>query len=155
MDVSGAVVARAVEERALRAAIAGKTQGELWGIEQELRLRMVPFTATMRFLPLGHSEGIEPYIGGGVAIINWRYEEAGEFVDFTDDSIFGDRFTGSGTSTGPLILGGVRVPIGAFRIGGEIRWQKAEGDLPLDQGFSGDTVDLGGWSYLATFNVRF
>lgn len=125
-------------------------------IEQDLRLRMTPFTATVRFLPLGRSAGIEPYVGAGVAIINWQYREAGDFVDFTDGSIFGDRFTGSGTSTGPLILGGVRAPLGdAFRVGGEIRWQKAEGDLPLDQGFSGDTVDLGGWSYLATFNVRF
>ena len=124
-------------------------------IEQDLRLRMVPFTATVRFLPLGHTSGVEPYFGAGVAIVNWKYTESGEFVDFTDDSIFPDSFTGSGTATGPLILGGVRVPLGAFKLGGEIRWQHAEGDLPLDQGFAGNKIDLGGWSYLATFHMTF
>jgi hypothetical protein len=40
-------------------------------------------------------------------------------------------------------------------VGGEIRYQRAHGDLPSDQGFSGRRIDLGGWTYAATFNVRF
>jgi hypothetical protein len=124
-------------------------------IEQDLKLRMVPFTATVRFLPLGRSAGIEPYIGAGVAIINWRYSESGEFVDFTDNSIFRDAFVAKGTATGPTALGGIRIPVGNWAIGGEIRWQDAKGDMPLDQGFAGDKIDLGGWNYLATVNVRF
>jgi outer membrane protein W len=124
-------------------------------IEQDLKLRTVPFTATVRFLPLGRSAGIEPYIGAGVAIVNWRYSESGEFVDFTDDSIFRDSFVGKGTATGPVVLGGVRIPLGNWGFGGEIRWQDAKGDLPIDQGFAGDKIDLGGWNYLATVNVRF
>ena len=28
-------------------------------------------------------------------------------------------------------------------------------DLPADQAFSGDKIDLGGFNYLATFNIRF
>lgn len=124
-------------------------------IEQDLKLRMVPFTATVRFLPLGRSAGIEPYIGAGVAIINWRYSESGEFVDFTDDSTFRDSFVGNGTATGPTVLGGVRIPLGNWGFGGEIRWQDAKGDMPTDLGFAGDKIDLGGWNYLATINVRF
>ncbi|MGE3956242.1 MAG: hypothetical protein AB7H96_05940 [Vicinamibacterales bacterium] len=125
-------------------------------IDQDLKLRMVPFTATVRFLPFGRSGAIEPYIGAGVAVINWRYTEVGEFVDFTDNSIFDDEFTGKGTATGPTILGGVTFPIGdAWNLGGEIRWQRALGNLPSDLGFAGDKVDLGGVSYLATFRVRF
>lgn len=124
-------------------------------IEQDLKLRMVPFTATVRFLPLGRSAGIEPYIGAGVAIINWRYSESGEFVDFTDGSIFRDSFVGKGTATGPTVLGGIRIPLGSWGFGGEIRWQDAKGDLPADLGFAGDKIDLGGWNYLATINVRF
>lgn len=124
-------------------------------IEQDLKLRMVPFTATVRFLPFGRSAGLQPYIGGGVAIINYRYSEAGEFVDFTDKSVFRDSFAGSGTATGPTVLGGVRVPLGAWDFGGEIRWQKAKGDLPADLGFAGDVIDLGGWNYLATVNIHF
>jgi opacity protein-like surface antigen len=123
-------------------------------IEQDLHLRMVPFTATMRFLPLGRGNGVEPYIGAGVAIVNWHYSETGDFVDFTDGSIFPARYEGSGTATGPTILGGVRVPFGSWAVGGEIRWQDVVGDLPLDQ-FLVPKIDLGGWSYAATFSVRF
>lgn len=124
-------------------------------IEQDLKLRMVPFTATVRWLPLGHSAGVEPYFGAGVAIVNFRYSENGQFVDFTDGSIFRDNFVGKGTATGPTVLGGIRFPVGALSVGGEVRWQHAIGDLPTDQGFAGDKIDLGGFNYLATFKIRF
>ncbi len=124
-------------------------------IEQDLKLRTVPFTATVRFLPLGRSGGLQPYIGAGVAVISYRYSEAGEFVDFTDKSVFRDSFAGSGTATGPTVLGGVRVPLGAWDLGAEVRWQKAKGDLAAGLGFSGDVIDLGGWNYLATVNIHF
>jgi outer membrane protein W len=123
-------------------------------IEQDLKLRVVPFTATVRFLPLGRHNGIEPYIGAGIGIFNYRYSESGQFLA-TDQTIFRDTFVGSGTATGPVILGGVRVPVGSWGIGGEIRWQSATGDLPSDQDFSGTKIDLGGFNYLFTVNVRF
>lgn len=124
-------------------------------VHADLKLRTVPFTATVRFLPLGHRSGIIPYIGGGVTIVNWKYTEVGDFVDVSDYTTFYGKFQGDGVSTGPVILGGLRVPIGAFDFGGEVRYQHAEGELPRDQDFSGDKINLGGWSYLATFNIRF
>jgi hypothetical protein len=124
-------------------------------IEQDLKLRIVPFTATIRFLPLGRNSGVQPYIGGGVAVMNYRYSETGEFVDSTDGTIFRDSFVGDGTATGPIVLGGVRFPLGAFAVGGEIRKQWGTDDLPIEQGFSGSKIDLGGWTYAATFNFRF
>jgi outer membrane protein W len=124
-------------------------------IEQDLKLRVVPFTATIRFLPLGRTSGVQPYIGAGVGVLNYRYSETGEFVDFSDGAIFRDSFVGSGTATGPVILGGVRFPVGSWGVGGEVRYQNAHGDLPAEQGFSGSRIDLGGWTYAATFNVRF
>ena len=124
-------------------------------IEQDLKLRMVPFTATVRFLPMGRSAGIEPYIGGGVALVNFRYSESGEFVDSSDNSIFRDTFIGKGTATGATILGGLRVPVDAWSFGGEVRWQRALGDLPASEGFAGSKIDLGGWNYLATLQVKF
>ena len=33
-------------------------------IRADLKLRIVPFTATIRFLPLGHRAAIQPYVGG-------------------------------------------------------------------------------------------
>jgi len=123
-------------------------------IEQDLKLRVVPATATIRFLPLGHHNGIEPYIGAGVGIFSYRYSESGQFLA-TDRTIFRDTFVGSGTATGPVVLGGVRVPVGSWGIGGEIRYQSATGNLPSDQDFSGTKIDLGGFNYLFTVGVRF
>lgn len=121
----------------------------------DLRLRIVPLTATFRVLPLGRRGPMVPYFGAGVGILQWNYQESGDFVDASDQTIFHGEFTGNGTAVGPLFLGGLRVPIGAFDVGGEIRYQHAEGDLPRDQDFSGSKIDLGGWSYLATFNIKF
>jgi len=121
----------------------------------ELRLRIVPMTATFRVLPFGRRGPMVPYFGAGVAILQWNYRESGEFVDASDQTIFPAEYTGNGTAVGPIFLGGLRVPIGVFDVGGEIRYQHAEGDLPFDQDFSGSKIDLGGWSYLATFNIKF
>lgn len=123
-------------------------------IEQELKLRVVPFTATVRWLPMGHHNGVEPYIGAGVGVFNYRYSEAGQFLA-TDSSIFRGSFVGSGTATGPVILGGVRVPVGSWGVGGELRYQSAAGKLPADQDFAGSKIDLGGLTYTFTINVRF
>ena len=123
-------------------------------IESDLRLRIMPITATFRYLPLGHHDAIEPYIGGGVGILNWRYTETGDFVNSSGRIITG-TFTGSDTKVGPVFLGGVRVPVGAARIGGEIRYQWGKADLPTDQEFAGTKIDLGGFNYLFTVGVRF
>ena len=114
-------------------------------IEQDLKLRIIPITATFRYLPIGHHDAIVPYVGGGVGIYRWRYEETGEFLD-TDNNIFPGSFTASDTTVGPVILGGVRIPVGrkGSGFGGEIRWQGGKGDLPLNQGFAGTKIDLGG-----------
>jgi hypothetical protein len=128
-------------------------------IEQDLKLRMVPFTATVRFLPLGRGGAVEPYVGGGVALINWRYTESGEFVDFAPepDEIFRQTYKADGFSAGPLILAGLRAPLAdVFTIGGELRFQWAEGDTDRENsGLLGDTIDLGGWSANVTFGFRF
>ena len=123
-------------------------------IQQDLRLRVVPFTASVRWLPIGHHNGIEPYIGAGVGVFNYRYSETGQFLA-TDKSIFQGNFVGSGTATGPVILGGIRVPVGSWGVGGELRYQAASGNLPADQDFAGSKIDLGGLTYTFTINVRF
>ena len=47
----------------------------------DLKLRIVPFTATVRLLPLGHDAPVQPYVGAGVGVFGWRYSENGQFVD--------------------------------------------------------------------------
>jgi hypothetical protein len=125
-------------------------------IEQELRLRMVPISFTVRALPLGQSNAFQPYVGAGLAVINWRYAEFGDFIDFSTPvphEIFPASYVASGTATGPVILGGVRFGGQTLTAGGEIRYQKAQADLSSD--FAGNKIDLGGWTYNFTLGVRF
>jgi hypothetical protein len=123
-------------------------------IVQTLKLRVVPFSATVRLLPLGNDQPIQPYVGLGVGVYRWRYSETGEFIDL-QNNIFPGNFVGSGAATGPLILGGVRFPIGQAGVGFEIRHQSAQGKLPDDQGFAGTKIDLGGYNYLVTMSFKF
>lgn len=123
-------------------------------IEQDMKLRIAPFTATVRLLPFGRSRAVQPYLGGGIGLFNYHYSEVGDFVDFTDRSVFRDQFVAKGTETGGVALAGIRFPIGdAWSLGGEVRWQKASADLNDD--FLGTTLDLGGFHYLATIHVKF
>ncbi len=123
-------------------------------IEQDLKLRIVPVTATIRFLPLGHHGPARPYIGAGVGIFSWRYSESGQFLA-DDNSIFRSTFEAKGTKAGPVVLGGILLPIGAGGIGGEIRYQAAKADLPSSDWPAGTKLDLGGLNYLFMINIRF
>jgi hypothetical protein len=123
-------------------------------IDQTLRLRMVPIAFTVRLIPVSPRSPVQPYIGGGVGLVSWRYSEIGEFIDFgAGNQIFEDRFVKTGTNAGPIVLGGIRFAGDAFSTGFEIRYQKAEGDL--DETFAAPKIDLGGWTYNFTAGVRF
>jgi hypothetical protein len=124
-------------------------------IEQDLKLRVVPLTATVRFVPIRGS--VEPYFGAGIGAFNWRYSETGEFVDDSDSSIFRASYVAKGTAVGPVVVFGVRIPFAdAFDFGAEAQWQKAEGDTkPETSQLLGDKIDLGGWTVAGTFHVRF
>jgi hypothetical protein len=121
-------------------------------IDQDLRLRLVPLTATVRVLPLGQSNGVQPYFGAGLAVFNWRYSESGEFVDI-EGNIFRESYVADGNEPGVVGFGGIRFASDAFSAGGEIRYSAAEADVP--DPFLGDRIDLGGWTYTFTFGLRF
>jgi len=123
-------------------------------VEQDLQLQLVPAAFTLRVLPFGQSSPVQPYVGAGFALINWRYSETGEFIDFgAHREIFSDSFVASGTEPGAVVLGGLRVAGDRASAGGEVRYQKAEANLNSD--FAGRKLDLGGWTYNFTVGVRF
>jgi hypothetical protein len=126
-------------------------------IRQDLKLRIVPFTATFRMYPFGRRAPIQPYFGGGAGVYMWRYSETGQFVIDDQGDISVVNHVGKGSETAPLVLGGLRVPMGynGGAIGFEIRWQDATASLPDGQGFAGSKIDLGGVSYLLTINIKF
>ena len=54
------------------------------------------------------------------------------------------------------LLGGIRFPVAdVWKLGVEVRYQKAEGKGLLDNDFLGDKIDLGGWTANFTAHVRF
>jgi outer membrane protein W len=124
-------------------------------IEQQLKLRIIPMSVTVRVLPLGRHSAFQPYVGGGIGVFNWRYSETGDFIDFSvrNQPVFRESYTATGTSVGPVAVFGARVPVGVGTIGGEVRYQKAQGDLDT-RDFLGPKIDLGGFHYSATFGVR-
>jgi hypothetical protein len=124
-------------------------------IEQDLKLRVVPLTATLKFVPTGRDAAFQPYIGAGIAALRWTYSETGEFVDAVTSEIFRDTFSADGTEVAPIIFGGLRAPVGAsMMLGGEVRYQKADAELPVEE-FLGDRLDLGGLTFQANLTWRF
>ena len=128
-------------------------------IDQDLRLRIVPVSFTIRVLPLGQSSGVQPYFGAGLAVFAWRYSESGEFVDFgtTPATIFRDQFVASGNATGPVALGGIRFAAKTVSAGFEVRYQGGDAELGSEFAVIADEprIDLGGWNYLFTVGWRF
>ena len=104
-------------------------------IEQTLKLRDVPFSATIRFLPLGHNRGgIQPFFGAGASAFT-RGATARQAISSTTTvrSFATRKCRQRGRRPARWILGGVRVPIGKWGVGGELRWQSAVGDLLAGQ----------------------
>ncbi len=124
-------------------------------IQQDLKLRIIPVTGIVRYVPTGRTAHIQPYIGGGIAGLRWHYAESGEFVDPTDSSIFRAQYIADGTSVGAIVVGGVRAPVGgSFMLGGEVKFQTGSGDLDSSD-FLGNKIDLGGFTYSGTMTWRF
>ena len=88
-------------------------------IEQDLRLRIVPFTATVRFLPLGHTRR---------RAVRRRRRRHLQLALQRERAIPRHRRldlprtpSTAAAPRGPVVLGGVRVPIGSWGVGGEVR----------------------------------
>jgi hypothetical protein len=123
-------------------------------ISQEMSLRVAPVVATLKYLPLGARSTFQPYVGIGLAVYFWHYSETGDFVDFSDNSIYSAAYVASGTSVGPVATFGVRARVSARADAGiEMRAQWGQGNLSND--FLGNKIDLGGINVLGTLRIRF
>ena len=124
-------------------------------ISQDLRLRIIPISAVVRFMPFGRPGRMQPYVGAGIAALNWRYSEFGRFVD-SDNNIFQATFVGSGTTPAGIFLGGVRMPVNGdiFALMAEVRYQWATGTLNAND-FLSNKIDLNGTSLNISFQIRY
>jgi hypothetical protein len=127
-------------------------------IEQRLRLRVVPVTGLVRFLPFGRAGSVQPYVGAGISALNFRYSETGQFVDGETLDVFDDHYSTSGTALGGLVLGGIRFPLGGdiYAFGIEGRYQFGQGNTGgAANRLLADKIDLGAAQLNFTFLVRF
>jgi len=126
-------------------------------ILQELRLKMLPISGTVKYV-FGQPGGFQPYVGGGLSVVKFEYTETGDFVDPSTLDIFNEKFTADGFTVGALILGGVRIPLGGDVYGLQIegRYLFGSGDTGgSEAGFLGDKIDLSGGSLNFGFLIRF
>ena len=101
-----------VSEVSMLASVFGEVEYPA-GHEEEYpglgKLNVYTGTIVVRERDAGRGGAVEPYVGGGVALINWRYTESGEFVDFgAGNVIFRDQYVADGSETGPIVVGGIR-----------------------------------------------
>jgi hypothetical protein len=91
-------------------------------ILQTVRLRVVPITFGVRFLPAGKFHVLAPYVTGGLGLYPYEYREEGEFVDFDTAEIFGAVFYDRGVGTGAYAAAGLEASLTpGFLIFGEYR----------------------------------
>jgi hypothetical protein len=126
-------------------------------IVSKFKLRTAPVTGVVRILPFGNARTFQPYLGGGIGVINWRYSEVGDFIDFNDNNnVYHAQYTATGNKAAPVFLAGFRAPVGGdvWAITMEGRYMRAEGDLNTND-FLGSKIDLGGTSLRFGVLVRF
>ena len=151
-EIGGSVSFARKSVRAVHSKVANSDGSD---ISRDMRLRQMPFAVTVRWLPLGQSYSVQPYAGGGVAVINWRFTESGDFA--WPHAMFRDeQFTAVGNAIGPLAVVGLRVARDRFTYGFEGRLQSARGSFGPAFGHVFDPdIDLGGWTMQVTTGMRF
>jgi hypothetical protein len=125
-------------------------------VAQTLRLRMIPTMGIVRFLPFGRPGDVQPYVGAGAGVVNFRYSEFGDFIDPQTLEIYSQTYTKTGTAGAGLLLGGVRFPLGgdiyALSLEGRYLWSVGSG---LGDNFLADKIDMSGGGFNVGFQVRF
>jgi opacity protein-like surface antigen len=125
-------------------------------VTQSLKFNVVPLGASVRWLPRDGRRDTSPYLGAGVDLFFYKYEEFGDFIDFESEDldILADSFVSEGTAPGFHVLAGLRVPVtDDFSLVGEGRYQWARTDMGDD--FRGNRLDLSGLSVTFGASVRF
>jgi hypothetical protein len=126
-----------------------------YSVVHETTLEERPFAIDLRLIPGGRygRSGLKPvfYLGAGVGVNIWDYEEAGDFVDAGDPTlpIYYGVFKESGEALEARVLAGLEIPLSpGFNLLFEGRYSWAEGDLNRDL-VDLETIDLGGaWGFV-------
>jgi hypothetical protein len=96
-----------------------------------------------------------PFVGGGVGWMWYRFVQSGDFVDFTDNNVYSDRYESSGRGAMANVFGGADWSLSPhFLLTAEARYSWAH--APMGQDFQGfRDIDLSGFRASAGISLRF
>ncbi|HEV8381774.1 MAG TPA: hypothetical protein VGQ29_09315 [Gemmatimonadales bacterium] len=133
-------------------------------IEQSTSLRRIPITLGVRHYLTSRGRAIgrfawipaarATYVGLGAGMMQYRFRQAGDFVNFQTLNVFPDEFVSQAWTPVLHALAGIEVGLGRFTLlNGEARYTWAKGPMSRDfDRFS--RIDLSGLSMTAGFSFR-
>jgi hypothetical protein len=135
-------------------------------IVQTTRLREGSATAGVRYAlrPRGRSisslawipSRLVPYVGGGAGVLWYSLLQYGDFVDFSDFSVFRDQFPSRGAT--PVAYGNAGVDLQIFKrlyatVDARYKWARPKLDATVWSGF--DPLDLNGVRVSTGLSISF
>ncbi len=134
-------------------------------IVQTTTLERVPLTMSLKWYLAPQGEAIgrfawvprswTPFVGAGGGAMWYRFQQYGDFIDFTDSAVVNDAFDSHAWTWTAHAFAGVDVAVGSRWIfTGQARYTWAASHLGSD--FVGpNQIDLSGFSVTAGLGVRF
>jgi hypothetical protein len=124
-------------------------------IFQDIQLRLTPVEANIKFYPMGRRYRIFPFIGAGVGVYAWTYQQWGDFVNFQDDTVnqgFAETRRFAFGLNGRFGLVFRFHPRLSFSMEGKYQYLKGR----LSEFFQGfNSLDLGGFTANVGINIYF
>ena len=128
-------------------------------VQRDFRLKMLPVEFNARALPVGRDVPVILFIGGGVGLYFWDYEETGEFVVDrpTNPRVVTRRASSDGRAFGFNLHGGIHIPFSrSVLLTVEVKQTFVEDDLDrraFDRDF--EPIDLSALLYSAGLTFVF
>jgi len=121
-------------------------------INQNIYLRISGVEMDAKFYPLGYRRLLFPYLGGGVGIYSWKYEQWGDFIDFEYGTIQEGYADTLAVTPGFNLKGGFIFRFSKnIGVSFETKYQYLKGTLSyLFEGF--ERFDLSGLTYSIGIN---
>lgn len=135
-------------------------------IEHEVRFTQVPLTLSAKYFLMSRGREVgnlswiptswAPYIGVGGGRTYYEFEQAGDFIDYVDFSVFSSTFLSEGWAWVGHALAGVQWSISpqwVISAEGRYAFANAEMDRPAYRDY--DKIDLSGFNGSIGFGIRF
>ena len=128
-------------------------------VRRNIALQIIPLEVNLHFLPAGRNDYVIPYVGGGVGVYFWQYEEMGDFVfdRFTDPYVETGVAFSDGADGGWHVEGGVEIPFSrSATFHAQVKYTDVDGDLD-EVGFDPDfePIDLSSTNFSAGISIWF